>query len=295
MRNPIRRWCANNEWAEATKTRISPYFLHALITVVGPLAALAFIPVDKNIKDWDWNDLTPVALYLTVLIFILGGQWWDEHKTSKNEEKRSKTIINFNDNLYTLLNAFRHYETSNREKRDIDQLINSILETGVKLFPVAQTRLCLYKLEEIPNEQEDPEQQSTKVLQLLAYAGRADTPRPQFNSASEHGKHVLDLSVRRNATPFRYYECKRSSEIDRQPHSIWKSFAQFPIHTTTQPLGVLMVDCREDVDWNREHQSIVQTIVSALQITLEILEEQDETFQNAGVTWEDMNKVRTLK
>lgn len=243
------------------------FYCGYIIALFASTFAAAFFEKEAFCK----NTLITVVIALSA-IGTVRLQAWQNHHNKKLEEKRHKHLIQFNDQLGAILTPLRKLNTTRRDTEQANFFIEQILQAGVGLFPEEGIRLCLYTLSS--NEEADPTEpltdsaESSLYLQLDSAAGRQDRPRFTFKPDSDSGLNTIKIA--RGHTPRCFSDIgKDNPDIDRQPGSVWKSYMQFPLQGVRRNYGSLMIDCREDIAWTREHQAVGQTIATLVTYGLE--------------------------
>ncbi|WP_073713645.1 hypothetical protein [Boudabousia liubingyangii] len=211
------------------------------------------------------------AFGLAIVVFAAIASVWTQYHTDKTnleyEKRRSAHITNFNDHLDGIIKPLLALASSDRSQQAAETFVDAVLGAGANLFPEQGLRLCLYALETPEGEGGE----RARYLQLLDHRGRQDQPRPTFEPGTPHGDHAIKNAQQNASAPFCFVE--NDPRFDRRPGAVWACYMQFPLYGPRRQrnLGSLMVDSRDFVAWNQEHQAIGQTIATLLAHGLDLL------------------------
>ena len=218
--------------------------------------------------------------------------------------ERRQNLVWINDQLAPVIDTLSDFLTSPRSYDDGVVFVKRVLSDARSLIPFDDARLCVYRLDRVekphqlrgPREPDpvgtgmavdrpsecymtDADGDATDfILDLFAFRGRGDHPRPTFlpsNGKGEvvpHGRRIIAVARGYQAWAVDDY-VEHPTSVDRKEGSVWKSFLAVPIVHEKASLGVLMIDTRDQIHFTHQHISVGWTISKFLGIGLAALKD----------------------
>lgn len=244
--------------------------LGALMTAVGaPLAFEMFglmatpkaVPDDAKVVA---PDILPPIFFTVGILLALAGvgltlreQYLYQTRVEALEQRRSRSVTRFTDELGSTLDVLVDYSRSDGMRAASESLVKNVLREGRRLYAHPGVRLCLYMLETAETEAPDDQE---KYLVLREYDGRRDAPRAEFSSGA-HSACLIQIALGNRAVAVTDPSNPPAGiSVDHTEHSGWKSYLAVPLIRGREQMGVLLVDTRDTTEFTDEDKSIGWTI-----------------------------------
>lgn len=199
---------------------------------------------------------------IAVALLTIGAQQYRQRLHDRASWLQRHTLTSFTDNLTAIHDPLIRLYKSEQTQEDVKAFLNDFTRGGSYLFAYDGLRVCVYALDSSYFDGANGESRDdgantsrNRTLKLIAYGGRSDFPRPDFTTDTSYGDRAIQIALQHVAYPVRSVE-RDDLEIDRPDSSIWKSFMAFPIRSLEQPLGVLMIDARDEIKWTEQDHAI---------------------------------------
>lgn len=184
-----------------------------------------------------------------------------QHLSNKAARQSAMDLTKYNDALSGLHKAVGRLLNSDSSEQARREFFHSVVGSTSRLFPLEGVRVCVYELDSA-DDNPDKDEADQAALKYVDSGGRHDEPRKEFTNDSEHGRKAIETA---QGTQHR---CVVSAEgmpdVDRPTGSSWQSFMQVPLRLNGKALGLLSVDCRDRVEFTKDHVTIAHAAAALI-------------------------------
>lgn len=255
-----------------------------LLLIIGPFliaagqtAASAKTP-DTSVGFWWCGGIVVIlgGIALTAVNQVLA---------HRRESSRAVGLTVYNDSLSDLHKAIEDLLRSSRDPFHRSIFFTAVVRSASSLMPQDGMRVCVYELDS--SEGESASAGGETYLRLVDSGGRSDQPRKEFLPSTPHGAAAIEAAQGR--TPVCVHDWEATDHrVQRESGSVWQAFIAVPLHSGTEPLGLLTFDTRAKTTFTEEHAAIAQT--AAFLVALGMTELAD----GATVTADEVRDVHSL-
>lgn len=217
-----------------------------------------------------------------------GGIVWNQVVSKVAERRKSRSLTTFNDHLHGIHQSIEDLLRSRRDFHAREVFFKAVVRQASQMFNLDGVRVCVYELEsaDLDDTSTVDEVSSPVYLRLATSAGRADPPREEFRTDTDHGNAAVMAA--QGYTPICVHDVRKSTQaVDRPAGAAWHSFFMVPLRGAGGlSRGMLTVDTRERTKFTVEDTSIAGTIAKLIVLGL------DEIATSAGDTKPEVSEVK---